>query len=408
MFALAMAAAVYSAWPTFREAFTAPDFSRNWRQDCDLVLIHKGLVTHPRFRDTLDWWTGTWVGQVPFWRPLTSLLFWLEWKAFGWENQDAWMLVHLLAFIGSITAFFCFVELLSRSSITAWVAVLLLLFAPPSFLRWLWSPDRSLMVWDAIQSWKNTPDLVLAVLTFTALLLCLRRHYRAAAFLAIIAPAVKETGFALCAIVAVWCFVRRRLFIGAVLGVVIFVMVAIKLLGPGVGYRVPTVSPWHLRMFRYVIPAQVALQRDAVAPVGILLIALSLCACWPRRWRYLLAALGMGLLVYGFAIGLTPLLIAGALADPYVWFRVLATALWSAGALWGMSRATLLAAAGAVAFAVPCTIAVQVWPHAYYVSAALQAAAVAIAWWCTWRKLVHKFNSQVALGRSPSLCPIRT
>src|SRR5262249_45043011 len=73
---------------------------RSWTWDLDVMLLRGGLFKARHFRDTLSWWTGTWVGQVPFYRPLTSYLFWAEWKAFG---DEEWLYV-LPDFAAHITA----------------------------------------------------------------------------------------------------------------------------------------------------------------------------------------------------------------------------------------------------------------------------------------------------------------
>lgn len=37
-------------------------------------------------RDALGWWTGPWIQQTsPYYRPLSSIIFWLEYLAFGWS-----------------------------------------------------------------------------------------------------------------------------------------------------------------------------------------------------------------------------------------------------------------------------------------------------------------------------------
>src|SRR4051794_28703835 len=40
--------------------------------DLDTTLIHGGYLRALHFPETLRWWTGPWIGQVPFYRPLTS------------------------------------------------------------------------------------------------------------------------------------------------------------------------------------------------------------------------------------------------------------------------------------------------------------------------------------------------
>ncbi|MCX7598773.1 MAG: hypothetical protein N2512_07870 [Armatimonadetes bacterium] len=48
-------------------------------------------------RDVLSWWAGPWIQRTsPYYRPLSSLIFWLEYKAFGWNFQGhviiSWLL----------------------------------------------------------------------------------------------------------------------------------------------------------------------------------------------------------------------------------------------------------------------------------------------------------------------------
>ena len=68
--------------------------------DIDTMLIHGGVVAAPSLRDTLRWWHGTWAGQVPFFRPLSSYAFWLDWKLFG-SREPRYLLLsivlHLIA-----------------------------------------------------------------------------------------------------------------------------------------------------------------------------------------------------------------------------------------------------------------------------------------------------------------------
>lgn len=50
-----------------------------------------------RLEDILGWWAGPWIQRTsPYYRPLSSLVFWLEYKAFGWNFQGhviiSWLL----------------------------------------------------------------------------------------------------------------------------------------------------------------------------------------------------------------------------------------------------------------------------------------------------------------------------
>ena len=68
--------------------------------DIDTWNIHHGLLLAPGFFQTLRWWTGPWVLGTAYYRPLSSLLFWLDWKIFG-DHEVRWIasaaLLHLFA-----------------------------------------------------------------------------------------------------------------------------------------------------------------------------------------------------------------------------------------------------------------------------------------------------------------------
>ena len=43
--------------------------TRDLSKDIDWSYLNRGLDQIHGFRDTGRWWTGTWCGVVPFWRP---------------------------------------------------------------------------------------------------------------------------------------------------------------------------------------------------------------------------------------------------------------------------------------------------------------------------------------------------
>jgi hypothetical protein len=135
--------------------------------DLDAILIHGGLLKAPRFLDTLHWWTGTWVGQVPFYRPLTSYLFWTEWKVFG-EREWLWMVPGLLAHVAATALFgsviFRLAQRLAAPS-SVWAAVV----ASWGFSGYLLN-YRSDVTEEVFNYWKNQPDSFAAICCFAALL----------------------------------------------------------------------------------------------------------------------------------------------------------------------------------------------------------------------------------------------
>jgi len=139
------------------------------RDDGDVHLIIGGLEKAPRLMDTLRWWTGTWAGQVPFYRPLTSYVFWLEWNAFGGQGR----LYNLAAFGAHLLASLAFTAFVYRLAEThrvryPTVAALGAVFLWVGFL----SGHRSDVV-HRILMWKNQPDSLAAACCFFSLLSCL-------------------------------------------------------------------------------------------------------------------------------------------------------------------------------------------------------------------------------------------
>ncbi len=143
------------------------------RADPDTVLIHGGLIQAPRFRDTFRWWTGTWAGQVPFYRPLPSLLFWGEWKLYGdWENRYA-----LFPLLFYFLALYQFLRLASDLFVYVrcpWPAIAILL-SGLIFIDGLGMfPLRSMTSAAVMVHWKNQVDSVCAVFFFLSLRAYLR------------------------------------------------------------------------------------------------------------------------------------------------------------------------------------------------------------------------------------------
>lgn len=143
--------------------------------DLDTALIHGGLVEAPRFVDTLRWWTGTWVGTVPFYRPLTSYVFWLEWKAFG-DREWLYVVPAALAHVIAAVLFAALLYALARRRGLRWAALAAL--AGALLFTGLLSPERAILNSRVFLLWKNQPDSLAAACCFAALLCYLRAQER--------------------------------------------------------------------------------------------------------------------------------------------------------------------------------------------------------------------------------------
>lgn len=49
----------------------------------DTLYLREAVAAHPHFLDTLRWWYHPWYHDVPYFRPLSMVLFWCQHKLFG-------------------------------------------------------------------------------------------------------------------------------------------------------------------------------------------------------------------------------------------------------------------------------------------------------------------------------------
>ncbi|HLK58803.1 MAG TPA: hypothetical protein VKU00_19680 [Chthonomonadaceae bacterium] len=154
--------------PSWVGTFPGDPTLANHAADIDTWFIHGGLVKAPHFRDTWQWWVGTWVGQVPFYRPLTSMVFWVEWQLCG-DREPRYilfaMVLHLLvvAQFGRVSyALFRF----WRCPYPQWA----MLIAGLVFVDGLYCfPTRQLSNLMVFAFWKNQPDSLCALFFLLAL-----------------------------------------------------------------------------------------------------------------------------------------------------------------------------------------------------------------------------------------------
>jgi len=179
------------------EWFSHSDFRKGSVSGIDEGLILDGLDQKRTFLSTLDWWRGPWCGQVPFFRPITSQLFWLQDQLFGRERFDLWTLTSLGSHIIATGLGYLALLILFRSKIVA--AGTVVMFAGPPFFLGL--KIRSFVLINdhyfmTLPFWKNAPEYWLAIALFATILAFLARRYYLALIGIFIAIGVKETGFA--------------------------------------------------------------------------------------------------------------------------------------------------------------------------------------------------------------------
>ncbi|MBI3261254.1 hypothetical protein HYZ64_02690, partial [Candidatus Berkelbacteria bacterium] len=91
----------------------------------DENLIFEGLEPAKTVQDTFRWYVGRWCGQIPFFRPITSQLFWLEYRIFGKTNFHWWLGVALLCHIAAmLLAYEVLARLLQDKLVAAFTIVL--------------------------------------------------------------------------------------------------------------------------------------------------------------------------------------------------------------------------------------------------------------------------------------------
>lgn len=166
---------------------------RDLSRDIDWGYLNRGLDRIHSFRDTTRWWTGTWCGEVPFWRPLTSYVFWGErllWpKDLMLPRQIISVLFHLI-FIG-LGGWLTWI--LTRRRWLILVTVWLFAGARPYPMNALFGYLRP--VGDVLSDPKNIPDPLAGIPIMISLILLAKGRWIAALAAAVISVGFKELGF---------------------------------------------------------------------------------------------------------------------------------------------------------------------------------------------------------------------
>ena len=235
--------------------------------DVDWQYLNCGLDRVKSFADTASWWTGTWCGVVPFWRPLTSYAF--------WGMRLIWPPEYLLPRqLISVFLHLCFVALaglfLLRITRRPWLVLLAL---------WLFAGARpfpldcfsagTTAVGDLLSDPKNIPDSLSGMCMLLSLMLLAGGKWPTSLAAAAASVGFKEIGFTtwpLALLLLAWINAdrimaeRSKYAIGSVkrnrLPIAIWLL-AFGLLGlihfltVGIGYRVGTNEFWYRRAIAY-------------------------------------------------------------------------------------------------------------------------------------------------------------
>lgn len=387
------------------------------RGNIDWGYLNRGLSRVHNFRDTARWWTGTWCGEVPFWRPLTSYVFWvmkLVWRPEYMLPREFVLIALHLCFIG-LSAL-----LLWRLTHRKWLVVLAV---------WLFSGIRPYpmtsffgicgAVVDVLSDPKNIVDPLAGIPMIASLLLLVSGRWKAALIAAAVSVGFKETGFVtwpLALITLAWMHrdkvlacggigyavrcARKNLLPVAAWLFMLGVLAVIHLAAVGLGYNCGTNGAWQWRAMAYFggpIGAQLAI-RDFGPPIVALLLFVYLMvsrglSLLPRFFGAL-AALAIGIIIdshiqrISWDVSAVRLMVYSpdlkSIIVGVVWLMVA----WEARRDW---RIVVLSAAACFVAAAPSWMAAQVQEHARYlaslfmevvVSASLCASVRALSRYC--------------------------
>ena len=176
---------------------SGPALAMKRRDVPDWELLMGGIRQARSFRDTLPWWSSTWVWPYGYWRPLSAQAFWLEYKAFG-EHFNYWFATLIVSHLVFVACLFWFAYTLTRR----WPVALLscAIFAAPrpsltSALSWLPGYGSDIPGDVILDYWKNNVEAWLGIVVLLALIAALNKRYLLAFALAGLSVCFKETGW---------------------------------------------------------------------------------------------------------------------------------------------------------------------------------------------------------------------
>ena len=377
--------------------------TRSLHKDIDWGLLNGGLAQIHDFHDTGRWWTSTWCGQVPFWRPLTSYALWAEWllwpKEYLLPRQIVLVFMHL-CFTGLAAA------LLWKLTKRPWLVLLgIYLFAglrpyqmggPQAFI---------LPVNDLLTDPKNIPDTLVGLAVVGSLLLLANRRWLGALALAAVSVGFKENGFTvwpLAVLVLGWMH-RERVFARdgfrfvfasirrnrapiAMYVAAFLLLLFVHYMTVGLGYRQGANSFWSWRVMVFfgwpTLPSLLLFDQTA----GFMSCALFTAILLTRRrtliWKFaaILGAVALGISIDSWLQATTWIISAariitlGESVDTTVMCLLWLAVVWIARFDWRYIAMGLLLA---LVSAAPSWMAAQAWAHTRYIASVFMEMTVA-------------------------------
>lgn len=297
-------------------------------RDADWTCLNLGLHRIHGFGDTGRWWTGTWCGEVPFWRPLTSYVFWA--MRLLWPPE--YMLPRELVLLGAHFAFVAAAGVLLwklthrrwLTLVTLWLFAGYRPFPVPQVFPYLQSVESTL------SDPKNIQEPLAGTVMLLSLIFLLNRKWKPALACAAVSVGLKETGFTTWLLVpAVLAWIHRdsvmssgglrrirdtvrqnRVTIAAWL-IVLAGLLWIHFHAVGIGHGFRIGKYWHYSAALYFGGPVFAefLRHNPGPPMVALLVSCAIVSS--RRLRLLprfvgvLAALALGVLLYARMLGTT-------------------------------------------------------------------------------------------------------
>ncbi|HEX9996448.1 MAG TPA: hypothetical protein VGB45_04835 [Abditibacterium sp.] len=284
----------------------------------DQNYLVTGLEKTTSFQQTLQWWKGPWVGyggdgqEIAFYRPLSSLCWWLQYRAFGPNGAGSFMMMHWMYHLAvCLLAVAFFRRVVGYTS--AWMGVAIWASGIAAMLS-LPSPQP------ALSWWKDSPDLWIAgsaILTLWSLLSFWRTSkivfLVSAIFFQIVGIAFKEMAYItpLLAGLVLWFEWKKSPFeikrhhwvpIAALLLIVVAAYIFRTWALQGPGFRFGTNGSWFFRWVQYVLggrPANLFVSGQ-VTPVAIALLGLGFWMMGAKKHRagFVLGIAGASLIIW--------------------------------------------------------------------------------------------------------------